>query len=283
VHVLTPPQTHKAIAKDCLEAGAHVVCEKPVTLSYAELQELRQVAERCDRYLIEDHNYRFNQPILAIEQLVNAGRLGVIQEVEIRVALDVRSGGPFADENIPNPIHKMPAGVVHDLITHMVYLTLRFLPVGFDQIRAAWNNHAGDTLFKYDDLDALLIGETKHARLRFSAHMLPECFEITVRGSQGWAQTDLFQPYVRAVLPRKAGKKLSSIVNHWLNGYELMRCSVRNFSNKIMQQTPYEGLHRLLDQTYAALMAGNPPPVSYEDMERASRLVDALLEEKNRV
>ncbi|HEY9887968.1 MAG TPA: Gfo/Idh/MocA family oxidoreductase, partial [Candidatus Obscuribacterales bacterium] len=31
VHVLTPPNTHKMIATDCLQAGAHVLCEKPIT------------------------------------------------------------------------------------------------------------------------------------------------------------------------------------------------------------------------------------------------------------
>ena len=31
VHILTPPHTHKKIAKDCLEAGVNVFCEKPIT------------------------------------------------------------------------------------------------------------------------------------------------------------------------------------------------------------------------------------------------------------
>ena len=50
-----------------------------------------------------------------------------------------------------------------------------------------------------------------------------------------------------------------------------------------MQKTPYEGLATFLDRTYIALREGTEPPVGFDDMDRASKLVDALLDEKNRI
>lgn len=284
VHILTPPNTHLPIATDCLRSGAHVICEKPIAPSYREFQDLWQISRECDRVLMEDHNYRFNSPVRAIEQLVADGSLGEIQEVEVRIALSVRKGGRYADKNLPSPSHRMPAGVIHDFITHLSYLVLLFLPhAEFDRVAAAWSNHGGDGLFKYDDLDALVIGGAAHGRIRFSAHTGPDCFAITVRGSQGYAETDLFQPYLRCVIPRSGGAQLSPLVNHFANGWELMGASMRNFRNKIMQKTPYEGLHYLLGQTYSALSEGKEPPVGYRDMARTSELVEALLAEKNRI
>ena len=201
VHILTPPHTHKLIATDCLRAGAHVFCEKPITPTLEEFKELWQVAQECDLHLIEDHNYLFNEPVLAIQDLVNQGVLGQIQEVEVRMALNIREGGRFADENLPSPVHRLPAGVIHDVLTHLVYLALPYLP-RFDRVSAAWSNHGGGTLFKYDDLDALVIGGQTHVRLRFSAYTQPECFFLFVRGDRGYAETDLFQPYLRTVIPR---------------------------------------------------------------------------------
>jgi predicted dehydrogenase len=279
VHILTPPQSHKFIATACLKAGAHVICEKPIASNYQDFQELWAVAQECDRALIEDQNYRFNEPILAIHDLVTQGKLGHIEEIEVRMSLGLRGGGRFADENLPSPIHKMPAGVIHDLITHLVYLALPYLP-NFDYVRATWNNHGGGDLFKYDDLDAIVIGDNVHARFRFSCTTMPEGFHFRVRGTEGYAETDLFQPYIRAVYPR-GGKQLSPLVNHWCNGLDLMKASVRNFRRKIMQRTPYEGLKILLDRTYTALINGTPLPISYEDMERTSRLIDALVAEEN--
>ncbi|KAF3886333.1 MULTISPECIES: Gfo/Idh/MocA family protein [Nostocales] len=281
VHILTPPNTHKRIAKDCLEANVHVFCEKPITPTYDEFKELWAFSQSQNRWLIENQNYCFNEQILAIKQLVDDGTIGEVQEVEVRVAVDVRSGGPFADENLPNPIHKLPAGVVHDFITHLCSLVVRFIP-DFDRVSAAWSNHGGGDLFKYDDLDAIVIGGSKHARIRFTCHALPQCFFITVRGSKGYAETDLFQPYLRCVVPR-GGKLLSPLINHFVNGWELMGASMTNFRRKVMQKTPYEGLHRLLDKTYTALADGETPPITFEDMERTNRLVQLLLLEANQI
>jgi predicted dehydrogenase len=275
VHILTPPHTHKQIAKDCLEAGVHVFCEKPIAPTYDEFQELWNLAKSHNRWLIENQNYCFNEKILAIKKLVDDGILGEVQEVEVRIALPVRKGGVFADENLPNPIHKLPAGVVHDFITHLCSLVVRFIP-DFNQVNAAWNNHGGGELFKYDDLDAIAIGNSGHARIRFTSHANPSTFSVTVRGSAGYVETDLFQPYLRCVIPR-AGELLSPLINHFVNGYDLMSSTFVNFRNKIMQKTPYEGLHRLLDSTYTALIDGKTPPITFEDMERTNRLVNQLL------
>jgi hypothetical protein len=170
----------------------------------------------------------------------------------------------------------LPAGVIHEFITHLSYLALRFLP-DFDRVTALWSKHGDDTIFKYDDLDALVVGGAVHARIRFTSHAAPDCFTLTVRGTKGWAETDLFQPHVRLVVPRKGGAQLSPLVNQFANGAGLMTASMRNFKNKVLQKTPYEGLRTFLDKTYDALRSGNEPPVTFEDMDRAGRLIEALV------
>ncbi|WP_299486676.1 Gfo/Idh/MocA family oxidoreductase [Acaryochloris sp. IP29b_bin.137] len=282
VHVLTPPNTHFSIVTDCLKAGAHVICEKPITPTYEEFKVLGELARAYDLHLIEDYNYLFNEPILTINEIVAAGKLGQIQDIEVRMALDVRSGGRFADKNLPNPVHHLPAGVVHDVITHLCYLTLQYLP-SIEQITSAWNNHGGGNLFKYDDLDALIIGQSVHARIRFSSYTRPECFEVKIRGKEGYAETDLFHPYVRTVLPRVVGKQLSPLVNHFESGKTFLGASINNFWNKIMQKTPYEGLNLFLTKTYEALAANTPLPVNFETMDRVNYTIDALLQETNRI
>jgi predicted dehydrogenase len=282
VHVLTPASTHLMVTMDCLNAGAHVIVEKPAALNGADLEQLRKVANRCGKRVIEDHNYRFNRPILAIESAIAAGKLGEVRDVEIRMALNIRgAGGRYSDENLPNPSHKLPAGVIHEFITHLAYLMLRFVPE-IEKVRAAWNNHGGGDIFKYDDLDALVFGEQAHGRIRFSCMTSPDTFTIIVRGSAGWAETDLFQPYLRLVTQRPGGK-LSPLVNHLINGCSMAGSSVVGFKDKVLQQTAYEGLQTFLSKTYSALRNGTEPPVSFSDTEHACRLVDALLDPGNRI
>ena len=283
VHVLTPAHTHMKIVSDCLEAGAHVIVEKPVAPTHQEFVQLCRIAEKNNRRLIEDHNYRFNDQVLALEEMVTRGRLGTIREVEIRLSLPIRSpGGRYADQNLPHPSHKMPAGVLHEFVTHLAYLLLRFMP-NFDRVRASWSNIGGGDLFKYDDLDALIIGGGVHGRLRFSCHTGPDCFSLIVRGSRGAAETDLIHPFMRITEPRKVGQQLSPLANQISNGFDLIRSSIRGFGNKVLQRGPLHGLHRFLEKTYHALEKNIEPPVTFEDMDSASRLVDALLEPANRV
>lgn len=282
VHVLTPPHTHARLVTDALNAGAHVIVEKPVAPTHREFQALWDLAAARNLRIVEDHNYRFNEPVVAIEQLFAMGELGAVREVDVRMALAIRKpGGRYMDESLPHPSHRLPAGVIHEFITHLCYLAMRFLP-SFDRVAAAWSKHGTDALFRHDDLDALVIGGPVHARIRFTSHSGPDCFALTVRGEKGWAQTDLFQPHLRVVRPRKGGQQLSPLVNHFLNGMELMGASVSGFRNKVLQKTPYEGLRTFLRKTYDALRTGGEPPVTYADMDKAGRLIEALLEEKNR-
>jgi len=276
VHVLTPPQTHVALTTDCLDAGAHVICEKPVTLGHDQFTQLWAHAQSKDRKLIEDHNYRFNRPVLAIEKLIEQGVLGEVMEVDVRMALAIRDGGRFADQNLPCPAHQFPAGVIHDFITHLSYLALRFMPDP-DKVNAVWSNHEGGDLFKYDDLDATLIADDKHGRIRFSCRTGPDCFALTVRGTIAEIQTDLFHPYMRLIKPRTGGDKLSPVVNQLANGLSLVGSSWSTLCNKLMQRTPYEGLQTFLSRTYDALKHNTEPPVSFDDMDRTSRLIDRML------
>ena len=60
VHVTTPPTSHFRLAMDALEAGAHVIVEKPATTSFEELEALVRRAQETGRALVEDYNYVFN-------------------------------------------------------------------------------------------------------------------------------------------------------------------------------------------------------------------------------
>lgn len=288
VHVLTPPSTHVDLAVRCLEAGAHVLCEKPITTGAEDLEKLLTVAADHDRQIMESHNYRFNRDFLEMERMLEAGRFGPVRSVDIRIALPVTDpAGRFGDPNLPSPIHQLPAGVIHDFTTHFSYLMMRLAgDVTFDRVAAAWSNHQQLDHFRYDDLDALLIGTGStgavHGRLRFESDSGPDAFTVTVRGTDGWAELDFFQPFLRTVVPRPVGSQLSPVANHVVNGWELMSDGVRNLGRKIMQITPYEGLHHMLDETYRALADDRPVPVTPDEMMQASRLVDLILAEESR-
>src|SRR6185503_6722522 len=83
VHVLTPAHTHVKLVTDALQGGSHVVVEKPVAPTNAQFRQLWELARGNNRRIVEDHNYRFNEPVLRIEQLLRDGQLGDVREVDV--------------------------------------------------------------------------------------------------------------------------------------------------------------------------------------------------------
>ena len=285
VHVLTPPTTHPAIVADCLRAGTHVICEKPLAPTAAELATLRTLADARELWLLEDQNYRWNDPVLAMQSLVRDGRLGEVRDVDVRMALRIRDGGAFADPHLRSSAHDLPAGPIHDVLTHLAYLGLLFVPgaAEAERVSAHWSNHgADDGLWRWDDLDATIVDGPRHLRLRFSASTRPEAFSLVVRGDLGEAETDLFQPYLSVRAPRSVGKELTPVVNHVVNGSKLATAGARNLVQKLLQHSAYHGLHRFLEATYAALQEGGPPPLTPHDIEGPTVLIDRLVAPENR-
>nr|WP_315381798.1 oxidoreductase [uncultured Sphingomonas sp.] len=78
VVVSTPNATHFPLAKAALEAGKHVVIDKPLTPSAAEAEALIALAEAQGRLLVPFHNRRWDSDFLAVQALIESDRLGEI-------------------------------------------------------------------------------------------------------------------------------------------------------------------------------------------------------------
>lgn len=287
VHVLTPPATHQRIAHDCLSCGADVLVEKPIALSRPAFHSLWNHAEACGQLLMESQNYRFNEPVLRMQHLLESGQLGEVQEIEVRMCLPIASGGRLADRNFPHASHQLPAGALHEFITHLAYLFLKFLPgqsfQSVDSVHAAWRSTAGNSSFLYDDLDALILSSHIRGRIRFSAQQLPASFQLSVRGSRGHAIAELFQSTILCNRIRTGGQHLTPCINAICGAGTLVRDGVSGLWRKIGNRTAYEGLHRFLEKTYTAWAIGKQAPVGYVEMDETLSLIDALLAKENRI
>jgi predicted dehydrogenase len=78
VAVATPVRTHHAIAKACLEAGRHVLVEKPFTATSSEALELIDLAGRRNLVLMVDHTFVYTPAVEQMRRLVKGGELGEI-------------------------------------------------------------------------------------------------------------------------------------------------------------------------------------------------------------
>jgi scyllo-inositol 2-dehydrogenase (NADP+) len=80
--VATPNDSHVEMARRALEAGKHVVVDKPIAGSSAEVLELITLAKKQGKLLAPFHNRRFDGDFLTVRKLVSEGRLGRVTLVD---------------------------------------------------------------------------------------------------------------------------------------------------------------------------------------------------------
>jgi len=76
VSVATPNKFHKPLTIMALEAGAHVLCEKPMAMNASEARDMLAAAQRCGKRLMINFSYRFSEQSMALKREVDSGVLG---------------------------------------------------------------------------------------------------------------------------------------------------------------------------------------------------------------
>ncbi|HSB19562.1 MAG TPA: Gfo/Idh/MocA family oxidoreductase [Anaeromyxobacteraceae bacterium] len=274
VHVTTPPTSHFRLALDSLEAGAHVVVEKPATATFAELDALLRAAREKGRALIEDHNYVFNRAPQEIVRRIDSGEFGAVTHVEVLICLDIFGPGGFADPNVPHPVLSMPGGAIADFLPHLASLAHLFVGP-HRRAHAVWAKRRPSVL-PYDEFRAVVEGERGTAALGFSACSQPDAFWLRVYGERMHASANLFETRLTFDGPRPGPKPLRPFFGGLEEGRAIRRAALATLLRKFKGPGAYEGLWELLARTYRALADGSPLPVTAEHVLEVNRLAEAL-------
>lgn len=120
VHVCTPNRSHSFITVDALEAGKHVMCEKPMAINSAEAQKMIDAAKRTGKKLSIGYQNRFRDDSLYLKKEAEDGTFG---EVYYAKATAIRrravpTWGVFLNE------YEQGGGPLIDIGTHALDLTL---------------------------------------------------------------------------------------------------------------------------------------------------------------
>lgn len=84
ITIATPNEWHKPLSIAALRAGKHVISEKPVTLTVADLKEIIAVANECGRLFTAHQNRRWDCDYQMVREAYHSGKLGKITSVESR-------------------------------------------------------------------------------------------------------------------------------------------------------------------------------------------------------
>lgn len=121
IYIATPHSYHFAHAKFCLEAGKHVLCEKPFTINIQQLKVLIHLSKKQKLFLMEALWSKFLPGIIKIKEIIDSGTIGDI------ISMDVDFGIHFPydpEHRIYNPL--LAGGALLDIGIYPLFLSLYY-------------------------------------------------------------------------------------------------------------------------------------------------------------
>ena len=128
VAIVTPNHLHAPVATAFLEAGIHVICDKPLAISLAEGEALAALARSKQRLFALTHTYSGYPLVRHARELVEAGELGTVRIVQVEYAQDwlaepvETTGANRQAVWRTDPSLAGPAGCLGDIGTHAYHL-----------------------------------------------------------------------------------------------------------------------------------------------------------------
>src|SRR6266478_2880530 len=123
VSIVTPNNMHYPVAKAFLEAGFHVICDKPLTTTVEEALDLAAIVRRSGLIFGVTHNYTGYPMVRQARQIIAEGQLGKIRVVQVEYAQDwlatpLEQTGQKQAAWRTDPARSGPGGSLGDIGTH---------------------------------------------------------------------------------------------------------------------------------------------------------------------
>src|SRR3990172_5338126 len=123
VSITVPNNWHFPIARDFLEAGFHVMCEKPMTFNVAEAKELKKIVQKSRLVFGLMHNYTGYPRVKLARDLVRGGQIGKVRKIVVQypqgwLATAIEKTGQMQAAWRTDPKQSGGAGCMGDIGTH---------------------------------------------------------------------------------------------------------------------------------------------------------------------
>ncbi len=262
VTVTTPPQTRRALVLEAIEAGLHVIADKPFAPDVAGAMDLDRAAKAKGITLGVYQNRRFDADLQTLRKVILDGKLGQIWRIHSRM-----------DQDSPETLEAGPTGgLLRDLGSHvvdqMIYLLgpvcevdaqldLVDLPEG--------RTDAGFTLTLRHENGA-------HSHLSASKLNHLDARELRAYGALGSYHALSTDVQAQSIF---AGKRPAADLASW--GYEPEACwgSLATKEGRVRVPSEQGRYHDYYEAFARAVRDGTPPPVTAEEASRTLAVLDA--------
>lgn len=286
VHITTPPQSHFALAAECLDAGCHVYVEKPFTVNADEAFRLIRSAQAKNLKITVGHNLQFTWESREASELVASGYLGG-PPVHIESYFTYNLGdAAYARALLGDKDHwvrRLPGGLLHNIISHGIARIAEHLPTETPATVSAIA-HASPLVEQINQagvLDELRVqlsdGANLTASFVFSSQIRPPMNGCRLYGPRRSLTVDNFHH----TIVRHSDTSYKSFLNYFLPPLVMASEYARNTKRNIGRFARSEfhddsGLGHLVAAFYRSVLGQGPLPITYREVLLTARIMDAV-------
>ncbi len=153
VSICTPNGLHAKHAIQALQAGHHVLCEKPLATSVHDCGEMIKAAEKTNRRLFAIKQNRFNPPVEAVKSIIDEGKLGRIVNVQLSCFWN-RNNDYYA--NSWKGTKDLDGGTLYTQFSHFIDL-LYWLVGDIKNVQAFTGNYLHKGIIEFEDTGVVIL------------------------------------------------------------------------------------------------------------------------------
>lgn len=247
IHICTPLESHYPIAMQAIEAGVHVIVEKPMAASVAETEKLLEASRNKGVSVCPVHQFGFQDGVLnALTELNSLGEL-----LHLRF-MTGSAGGEVQPKSTLNDI-------IADIIPHPLSVLQRLRP-GINLDTRQWSGvHSRD-----GELQIIGDAEGVAVDIYISMNARPTRCEMELFCSKGRLYLNFFHGYVVIETGHvsRAQKMIQPFRYAWK---ELFVAGINITRRGLARELAYPGLSRLIENFYIAITTGIALPISATD------------------
>ena len=159
VSVCSPNGLHAEHSIKSLQAGFHVLCEKPMAISVADCGQMIQAAEKSNKRLFAIKQNRYNPPVAAVKKIVDEGRLGKITSLQLNCYWN---RNPDYYQNSWKGTLQLDGGTLFTQFSHFIDL-LYWIVGDIQQVQAYMGNFAHKGIIEFEDTGVVILQFTNGA------------------------------------------------------------------------------------------------------------------------
>jgi predicted dehydrogenase len=264
LHVCTPLSTHASVAREAIEAGVHLLVEKPLAGDAAAVEQLHADSASAGVLLCPVHQFLFQGGILRLQRELPS--LGAVRQLDVMACSAGADGSTDAERE----------QVALDILPHGLALARRLL--GVELAPTAWqvgSGAAGELRVLGD------VGGTS-VLLSISMRARPTENSLTLRADRGTVHANLFHGF--ATVERGAPSRRDKVLRPFAGSTLMLGAATGNLLRRAVRgESAYPGLRELVRRFHLAAAGKGATPITVAESIDVARARDSIASERVKV